>query len=82
MLVDVKWQSLDTVRVEIEVQAGHGCFGKTASGADRVKALRFNEFISWTMFHCQFDTVVGQNKWTPQEKATHLVTIIEGQVSL
>jgi hypothetical protein len=62
MMVDVKWQGLDTVCVEIEVQAGHGSFGNTASGADRVKLLRFSEFISWTMFHCQFKAMVGQNK--------------------
>jgi hypothetical protein len=78
LLVDVKWQRLDTVPVEIEVEAGYGCFGNTVSGADQVKSLRFSKFIYWTMFHCQFKAMVRRNKWTPKEKVTHLVTIVDG----
>jgi hypothetical protein len=43
------------------------------ASADGVKPLTFNGFMSWAMFHSQFDAVVEDN-WTANKKATHLLT--------
>jgi hypothetical protein len=51
--------------------AGDGGCGNTSAGGDRIKPPRFSGFISWTLFHLQFE-VVAEYNWTDQEKATHL----------
>jgi hypothetical protein len=44
----------------------------------RVQKLRFDESMYWTVCHCQFESVVKHNNWNEQEKATHLLAILQG----
>jgi hypothetical protein len=61
--------------MEVKSQEGYGGYGNAVASVDRVKTLTFNEFMSWTMSHSQFDAVVVHN-WTAHEKATHLLNVL------
>jgi hypothetical protein len=37
--------------------------------------------MPWTIFRDQFEAVAGHNNWSPQEKATHLFAILQGQAT-
>jgi hypothetical protein len=45
------------------------------TNVDRVKPPRFNGSLAWTIFHCQFEAMVGHN-WALWEKATYLLSIL------
>jgi hypothetical protein len=64
----------------VEAQMIHGG-GNVGTRADRVKPLKFDEFMSWTVLHHKFEAVTSHNEWTSCENATHLLTILHGQAS-
>jgi hypothetical protein len=43
-----------------------------------VKPLKFSGVKSWAVFHGQFEAVVVQNNWTPNETAAHLLSVLQG----
>jgi hypothetical protein len=49
------------------------------TGEGRIKLLRFDGSMSWTIIYHQFKAVAGHNNWSPQEKAMHLFAILRGQ---
>jgi len=46
-----------------------------------VKPPKFDGATSWAVFHRQFATTAVQNNWTPNEKAAHLLSVLQGQAA-
>jgi hypothetical protein len=46
-----------------------------------VEPLKFDGSTSWTIFHIQFEAAADINDWTSQEKAAHLLAILQAQTA-
>ena len=46
-----------------------------------VKPPKFEAATSWAVFHRQFEAVAVQNNWTPNEKAAHLLSALQGKAA-
>lgn len=46
-----------------------------------MKPPKFDRSVSWTVIHGQSEAVAEHDIWTAWEKATHLLTILQGQAA-
>jgi hypothetical protein len=46
-----------------------------------VKPPKFDGATSWAVFHQQFENAGVQNNWTSNEKAAHLLSVLQGQAA-
>jgi hypothetical protein len=46
---------------------------------NKIKPPRFDGSMSWTQFHGEVKARVKRNSWTNQEKARHLLALLQGQ---
>jgi len=43
------------------------------------KSQKFDGATFWPIFHQQFEAAAIQNNWTPNEKAAHLLSVLQDQ---
>jgi hypothetical protein len=57
--------------------------GGSGPGANTstAKPRKFEGVTSWTVFHRQFDAATVQNNWTPNEKVSYLLSVLQGQAA-
>jgi hypothetical protein len=46
-----------------------------------VKPPKFGGATFWTVFCRQFEAAAVQNNWKPNEKAVHLLSVLQGQAA-
>ena len=74
-------QELGAQLAAVEAQIRHA--GGSGLGANNtiVKPPKFDGATSWAVFHRQFENAGVQNNWTPNEKAAHLLSVLQGQAA-
>jgi len=65
--------------VEAQTRCTDG--GGPGANTTTVKPLKLNGATSWAAFHGQFEAAAVQNNWTPNEKAAHLLSLLQGKAS-
>jgi hypothetical protein len=61
MLIYATKMEFRTQIMKSTLRLEYGGYGYTKASVDGVKPLTFNGFMSWAMFHSQFDAVVEEN---------------------
>jgi hypothetical protein len=55
--------------------------GYPGANITTVKPPKFDGATSWAVYHRHFEAAAIQNKWTPNEKAAHLLSVLQGQAA-
>lgn len=66
---------------EVEAWAERGECQRSGTNVDMVSHVKFDGSTSWAVFRYQFKAVAHHNCWTPREKATCLISALQGQDS-
>jgi hypothetical protein len=45
------------------------------------KPPKIDGATSWAVYHLQFEAAAVQNNWTPNEKAAHLLSVLQGEAA-
>ena len=46
-----------------------------------MKPSKFDGATSWAVYHQQFEATAIQNNWIPNEKAAHLLSVLQGEAA-
>jgi hypothetical protein len=65
----------------LQVQTRRAGAGSAGTNADKVKPPTFDGSTSWAVFHRQFDAAAIHNDWTPGEKNSYLLSVLQGQAA-
>jgi len=65
--------------VEARTRRANGCdpwANNTTEKAPKIDGATF-----WAVYHRQFEAAAVQNKWTPNEKAAHLLSVLQDEAA-
>jgi hypothetical protein len=79
--IEATRQDFETQIAALEVRTRRAGGGNAGANADKVKPPKFDGFTSWVVFHRQFDDAAINMDWTPRQKATHLLSVLQGQAA-
>lgn len=74
-------QELEAQSAAMEARTKRAGGGGPGANNTTVKLPKFDGAISWAVLPRQFETVAVQNNWTPNEKAAHLLSVLQGQAA-
>jgi hypothetical protein len=83
-LVEQQTQNLRELEAQlaaVEARIRRAGGGGPRAHTTRVRQPKFDGATSWAVFHRQFETLAVQNNWMPNEKAAHLLSVLQGKAA-
>jgi len=74
-------RELEAQLAAVDVRSRRAGGGGPGAHSNTVKPPKFDGATSWAVFHQQSEAVAVQNNWSSNEKAAHLLGVLQGKVA-
>ena len=79
--IEATRRELEAQLAAVDVRSRRAGGGGQGAHSTTVKPQKFDGSTSWAVFHRQFEAAAVQNNWTSNEKAAHLLSVLQGKAA-
>jgi len=79
--IKVTRRELEAQLAAVDARTRRAGGGGPGANSTTVKPPKFDGGTSWAVFHRQFEASAFQNNWTSNEKAVHLLSVLQGKAA-
>jgi hypothetical protein len=74
-------RELEARSAAVDARSSRASGGSPGAKSTTVKPPNLDGATSWAVFHRQFEAAAGQNNWTSNERAAHLLSVLQGKAA-
>jgi len=79
--IEATRRELEAQLAAVDVRSRRAGGGGQGAHSTTVKPPKFDGATFWAVFHRQFEAAAVQNNWTSNEKAAHLLSVLQGKAA-
>jgi hypothetical protein len=79
--IEARWSELEARLAALDARSSRTSGGSPRAKSTTVKPPKFDGATSWSVFHWQFEIAALQNNWTSNDRAAHLLSVLQGKAA-